>query len=221
MPDSRVRTRTNQEWLQELQATGELQNAAIEDLRAILFRAALFSFQRNRGDLARFDPEGIRQLAEDCAQDALMAVLESLPKFRGESKFTTWIYKFAINISLTAARRERWRGVPLEALADQQGENEWFFVDKSQPALDDLAARGEVETAIREMIRTELTERQRLVLKLIVFDEVPMDVVVERLETNRNAVYKLLHDARRKLKVGLEAHGIGAVETIDLFAPNG
>jgi RNA polymerase sigma-70 factor (ECF subfamily) len=209
--------RTNQEWRQALESTGELQNAAIEDLRVLLRRAAAYTFQRNLGDLSTHNPDQIQQLAEDCAQEALLAILKNLSGFRGESKFTTWAYKFAVNISLTMLRRERWKGVSLDDLAGRPEQPEWFW--KESPGSDpDLAVlRGEIREIISRAIRDELTEKQRLVLKWMVFDEVPMDVVLQHLNTNRNAVYKLLHDARRKLKLGLQSRGIGIDETIDLF----
>ena len=106
--------RTNDEWLQDLNASGELQEAAIADLRELLLRAALYFFSRNLGDFGGLNRDEILQRAEDCAQDALIALMNHLQDFRGDSKFTTWAYKFAINIALMAARRERWKGVSLE-----------------------------------------------------------------------------------------------------------
>src|SRR5512139_990158 len=105
--------RTNQEWLHDLRLGGETQEAAITDLRDILLRAALYFFSRNLGDFAGLSREEILQRAEDCAQDALLAVLSHLGDFRGDSKFSTWAYKFAINMSLMAARRERWKAFSL------------------------------------------------------------------------------------------------------------
>jgi len=209
--------RTNQVWLQELRSSGEVRNAAIEDLRGLLIRAASFTFQRTLGDLANYSPEEIHQLAEDCAQDALIAVLENLPSFRGDSKFTTWAYKFAINISLTMARRERWREISLDQMEDRASEFGLLFADKSTADLDRTILHGEIWEIIAEAICSELTEKQRLVLKLVIFDEVPMDVVVQWMNSNRNAVYKLLHDARRKLKHKMESHGFGIDEIIDAF----
>jgi RNA polymerase sigma-70 factor (ECF subfamily) len=213
--------RTNEAWIEELKSPGDLQDAAIEDLRAILVRAAAYTFGRNLGDLETFSPEHVQQLAEDCAQEALLAILNNLAKFRGESKFTTWAYKFAINISLTTARRERWKGVSLDLLEEQSTQDGWLseYLPMADP--EGAAIRKEVRQIITETIQNELTEKQRLVLKLMVFDETPMDVVVEYLNTNRNAVYKLLHDARTKLKLSLQSHGIGAAETIDLFGAQG
>ena len=211
------KARTNQEWIQELGSGGELQAAAIQDLYEILNRAAVYTFQRNLGDLANHSQEEINQLAEDCAQEVTIAILKNLAQFRGESKFTTWAYKFAINISLTMARRERWKGVSLDVLDDQPdsiGSPPANF-QKSNPETN--MEQGEVWQIIRRVIENELTERQRAVLQWMVFEEVPMDVVVEHLDSNRNAVYKLLHDARRKLKAALQEGGLSTSETFDLF----
>src|SRR5512141_474408 len=112
-----VKTRSNQEWQQELMDSGSVQEVAISDLRELLLRAALYFFSRNLGDFQGLGRVETLQRAEDCAQDALIAVLEHLSDFRGDSKFTTWAYKFAINISMMAARRERWKGVSLDEMA--------------------------------------------------------------------------------------------------------
>src|SRR5512143_2602986 len=107
------KARSNEDWLKELNATGDQQVEAIADLREILLRGSLYCLNRNLNELANRDQNEVLQLAEDCAQDALMAVLEHLNEFRGESKFTTWVYKFSVNIALTAARREWRKGVSL------------------------------------------------------------------------------------------------------------
>ncbi len=212
-------TRSNQEWLQALQARGEEQAAAITDLRALLLRAALYSFRRTHYDLSRLDKAELVQLAEDSAQDALLTVLNHLHEFRGESKFTTWAYKFAVNIALARARKETWKHVSLEGLFEEAGLGESPFSADGHAVDPDRAAwQSEVWSIVREVFDTELTERQRQVLKVMVFDDAPMDEVAEYLNTNRNAVYKLLHDARRKLKVRLEARGLAVTEIMDLFA---
>src|SRR5512147_2558698 len=125
--------RMNQEWLRDLNDSGVSQEAAIADLRNILLRAALFFFSRNLGDFAGLSRDEILQRAEDCAQDALIAVMHHLLDFRGDSKFSTWAYKFAINIALMAARRERWKGVSLDELAvsSEGAFSEWVMQDKS------------------------------------------------------------------------------------------
>src|SRR5574341_1482346 len=213
-------TRTNQEWLHDLNASGALQESAIADLRDLLLRAALYYFSRNLGDFRGLDQAEIKQRAEDCAQDALIAVLNHLSDFRGDSKFTTWAYKFAINIAMMTARRERWKGVSLDELASSDESNffEWMMQDKSDGiAPEQSAMQGEIRGIIRDVIERDLTEKQRRVLFMMVFNDVPMDEVVRHLGTNRNAIYKMLHDARRKLKSGLQARGFEIAETLTLF----
>jgi RNA polymerase sigma-70 factor (ECF subfamily) len=216
--------RTNEEWLTELRADDTRQEAAIADLRNLLLRAVLFIFSRNLGDLSRLAHEEVLQLAEDCAQESLISILDHLDDFRGDSKFTTWAYKFAVNIALTTARRERWKGISLDqislsadgALFDRE------LQDKSSgSAPDESAMQGDVYNIIQEIIEHDLTEKQRQVLIMIVFHEIPMDEVVQRLGTNRNAIYKMLHDARRKIKSKLQARGFEVNETLTLFSTPG
>ena len=215
------RTRTNQEWLHDLNASGALQEAAIADLRDLLLRDALYFFSRNLGDFKGLNRDEITERAEDCAQDALIAVLNHLSDFRGDSKFSTWAYKFAINMAMMSARRERWKGVSLDELASSDESNffEWMLQDKAEGiAPEQSAMQAEVRGILQEVIAHDLTDKQRRVLALMVFNEVPMDEVVRHLGTNRNAVYKMLHDARLKLKNGLQAHGIEVGETLTLFS---
>src|SRR5512139_576793 len=202
--------RSNQDWLHDLNASGVVQEAAIADLRDILLRAALYFFSRNLGDFAGLSRDEILQRAEDCAQDSLIAVMQHLTDFRGDSKFSTWAYKFAINNALMAARHERWKGVSLDQLsiASESDLSEWIVLDKSDGiAPEQSAMQAEVQEVIRDVIERDLTDKQRQVLLLMVFNEVPMDEVVRHLGINRNAVYKMLHDARRKLKSSLQARG--------------
>ncbi len=214
------KARTNQEWLHDLNASGAIQEAAIADLRDLLLRAALYFFSRNLSDFENNNEDEILQRAEDCAQDALIAVMKHLSDFRGDSKFTTWAYKFAINIALMAARRERWKGVSLDQLASST-ENNFFestLQDKSDgSAPEESAMQGEVRRIIQDVIKNDLTDKQRRILFLMVFNEVPMDEVVRHLGTNRNAVYKTLHDARRKIKSSLQARGFEVGEMLSLF----
>lgn len=216
-----LHTHTNEDWLHDLQAGGEVQENAIAELRNILLRAVLYFFNRNLNDLGGLARDEILQLAEDCAQGALISIMNHLSDFRGDSKFTTWVYKFAINTALMTARRERWKGVSLEqlSLADDGAFTEWIIRDKSSTgAPDQSAMQDEVRETIREVIEQDLTDKQRQVLFLIVFNEVPMDEVARQLGANRNAIYKMLHDARRKLKRGLQARGFEVGETLALFS---
>ena len=213
--------RTNEEWLYALRANDGTQDAAIGDLRNLLFRAVLFFFSRNLDDFRGLARNEILQLAEDCTQEALIAVMNHTSDFRGDSKFTTWAYKFAINKALMAARNERWKGISLDELSFLSNDNlvEWAMRDKSPvPSSDQSILQAEVIEVIRDVIEYELTEKQRRVLIMMVFNEVPMDEVVRHLGTNRNAIYKMLHDARRKLKFGLQARGFDVAEMLVLFS---
>jgi len=217
------KTRTNQEWLQDLVSDDLIQEAAIKDLRNLLLRATLYFFSRNLGDFQNLEREEIIQRAEDCTQDALIAVLAHLPDFRGDSKFTTWAYKFAINIALVAARRERWKGISLDELA---ASGEGNHIEKMMQQIsrevtpERSAMQTEIQRVIADVIQSELTDKQRQVLVMMVFYEVPLDEVARHLGSNRNAIYKLLHDARRKIKKGLEQHGFDVKETLSLFSPS-
>lgn len=209
--------RTNQQWLKELTAGGNMQETAIADLRNILLRAGLYIFQRNLDDFQGLSQKDILQQAEDCAQDSLMAVMSHLSDFRGDSKFTTWAYKFAINKALMIARHERWKGVSLDELSDSWDGNFPVGLLQGNPGefdLEQTALKQELQTVIRKVIEKELSEKQRQVLILMVFQEVPMDEVALYMKSNRNAVYKLLHDARRKLKKALLTQGYDIDESL-------
>lgn len=214
------KSRTNQEWLHDLNSSGSLQESAIADLRDLLLRAALYFFSRNLNDFSGSSRDVILQRAEDCAQDALIAIINHLSDFRGDSKFTTWAYKFAINIALMAARHERWKGVSLDELVSS-GEStfsEWMMRDQSEGvAPEESSMQGEIRGIIQDVIDHDLTEKQRRVLFMMVFNDVPMDEVVRHLGSNRNAIYKMLHDARRKFKDGLQSRGFEVGETLALF----
>ena len=163
----------------------------------------------------------ILQHAEDCAQDALIAVMNHLSDFRGDSRFTTWAYKFAINMALMAARRERWKDVSLDELSSTSTGDllDEFVPDKTDGMIPEQSAmREELRETLGRVIETDLTEKQRLVLVMMVFNEVPMDEVVRHLGANRNAVYKLLHDARRRLKFAMQREGLTAQEVMSAFA---
>jgi RNA polymerase sigma-70 factor (ECF subfamily) len=216
---SMTSTRTNEQWLHDLNADGALQESAISDLRDLLLRAVLFFFSRNLGDLEKLSRTETLQLAEDCAQDALIAVMNHISDFRGDSKFTTWAYKFAINMALMTARRERRKGISVDQLfSTEDGTSFEWELEDTESLPDQSTMQGEIREIIQHVINHDLTDRQRRVLLMMVFHDIPMDEVVRELDTNRNAIYKMLHDARRKLKQRLQAHGFEVGEILALFA---
>ncbi len=213
-----MKTRTNGEWLYELKSSGTDQTRALEDLRTYLLRAARYSLNRQRSDLTNLPSTEIEQLAEDCAQDALVAILKHLDEFRLESKFTTWAYKFAVNIALNAGRREIWKHVSLDQLLDQDVPA--LVVQQASADADPhlAALQGEVWDAVRDIMAHGITERQRRVLTAVAFDDVPLDELARLWGSNRNAIYKLLHDARRQLKAKLLERGFAFDEIIETFS---
>jgi RNA polymerase sigma-70 factor (ECF subfamily) len=213
--------RTNEAWLRDLASPGEVQAAAINDLRELLLRAARYTLGRTGQHGAALARSQVDEIAEECAQEALLAILDRLADFRSESKFTTWAYKFAVNLALTAARRERWKNVSLDALLDEAEAPPALDHDRAAPLPGQLAQQSEVWAFIRSAMDNELTPRQRQVLQALVFEEVPLDEIARYLGSNRNAVYKLVHDARRKLKACLEARGYQVSEILDLFSEAG
>jgi RNA polymerase sigma-70 factor, ECF subfamily len=207
-----VTARTNAEWLTALNGSGDDQVAALTDLRAYLLRAATFALQRSSGTMAGAH---LTQLAEDCAQEAVVAVITHLDDFRGESRFTTWAYVFAINRALVALRRERWQNVSLDGMLETLPETEWGEASPDSP--QQRVIQEEVVAALRRGIDECLTDRQREALRAVVFESIPLDEVVRRWQSNRNAVYKLLHDARRKLRAYLEARGFSASDVLTVL----
>lgn len=214
-----MKNRTNQEWLNELTGPGNEQAHALEDLRAMLLRGALYTLRRTRYDVSRLGNEGVEQLAEDCAQDALLEILKQLATFRGESKFTTWAYKFAVNITLVRARHESWKHVSLDHLLSQTERDDLEFSDTRTEIDPDRAPwQIQVRRIIVDAIKHDLSPRQRQVLVALVFEDVPLDELASHFNTNRNAMYKLVHDARLKLKARLLTHGLSVPDAMDLFA---
>jgi RNA polymerase sigma-70 factor (ECF subfamily) len=217
-----VKERSNGDWLRALRADGEEQAAALADLRVYLLRAARYALYRRWGRLAHRAPADLDQMAEDCAQEALLAILARLETFRGDSRFTTWAYSFAIHAALVAARRDAWKAVPLDALLDDASGLARLGETASLDADPDRAARrAEAWGVIREVLDRELTDRQRQALSALLVEDVPLDELARHWRSNRNAIYKLVHDARRRLRARLEARGFPAGEILELFADRG
>ena len=210
--------RTNEEWLVALRSGGEAQTAALSDLRGYLLRAARYTLRQNRLSLEPLTPGAIDALAEECAQEAIVTILGQLGDFRGDSLFTTWAYKFAVNVAFVAARKERWGRRPLDRLLQSPDLAERISVAGDASADPQRRVlRQEIVAAMRQAVDEHLTPRQREALTAIAFDDVPLDELARRWATNRNALYKLLHDARRKLKAHLRERGFYAKALRDAF----
>jgi len=192
----------SQAWLDALRSEGAERDEAIARLHELLVRAARFEVSRRRAALAHVRGEELDDTALQAADDALVAVLAKLDDYRGASRFTTWAYKFALLEAGVRLRRRAWqaREVVLEPEAWPQ------MVDAGQSP-HSQAERTELMQALRQSIDACLTEHQREVLVALTLNGVPLDVLAERLNTNRNALYKTLHDARRKLRADLAERG--------------
>jgi RNA polymerase sigma-70 factor (ECF subfamily) len=195
-----------------LRADGGRRREAIAELHALLFRAARFELGRRRAALSFVRGEELEDLATQAADDALVAVLAKLDDYRGASRFTTWVYKFALLEAGVKLRRRAWQG--REVVLDPEA---WpSFVEPGSSA-DDAVERIELLGALRAAVDTSLTAHQREVFVALALNEVPIDVLAERLNTTRGALYKTLHDARRKLRRELVAAGFAGLESADRF----
>ena len=193
-------------WIDRLSAAGHERDAAIEDLHALLLKAARFEIDRRRAAFPHLRGNDYDDLAHQSADGALVAVLSKLDDFRGDSRFTTWAYKFALLEAGVKVRRRAWQGreVPLEP-------DTWALIaeDRSTPH-QDVETRDEF-TALRSAIESDLSRHQRDVLLAVTLNDVPIDVLAERLNTTRGALYKTVHDARRKLRAALADRELRAV----------
>jgi len=199
-PDSR-------EWLRCLRAHGATRADAIERLHSLLLRAARFEIARRRPTLPHLRGDEFGDIAHEAASDALMSVLRRLDDFHGASRFTTWAYKFALLEAAVKLRKRAWQGreIPLAP------EN-WNLFSSLELEPDAEAEQTELLATLRTAIAEQLTPHQRQVLVALALSGVPIDVLAERLNTNRGALYKTLHDARRKLRKHLSERGL-ALET--------
>ena len=185
-----------------LRSEGPPREQAISELHGLLLRAARFEVGRRRAALSHVRGEALEDIALQAADDALIAVLSKLDDYRGASRFTTWAYKFALLEAGVKLRRRAWQG--REILLEPEA---WpAFADRG-PSAQDRAETRELVTALREAIDEVLTPHQRLVFIALALSQVPIDVLAERLGTTRGALYKTLHDARRKLRGALAAGG--------------
>jgi RNA polymerase sigma-70 factor (ECF subfamily) len=190
------------EWLRALREDGADREEAVGRLHALLLGAARFEVARRRPTLPYLRGSDFDDLAHQAADDALVSVLAKLDSFRGVSRFTTWAYKFALLEAAVKLRKRAWqdREVPLEP-------DSWSLVSSASQGPEAEVEQGELLGAVQEAIAGSLTPHQRNVLVAIALNDVPIDVLAERLGTTRGALYKTLHDARRSLRRHLEAGG--------------
>lgn len=200
--------RTDDEWCSQL--AGLSPDAALADLRGLLLRGlqfALVSYSVTASDL------------EDFVQDGLMKILQELPSYRGDARFTTWAQKVCVHVALTELRRRRWRDVSLDDLvvtSEMADFTPSVLMDSSADPGQAAPAKMMMAT-VQRIIAEELTERQRTAMMAVMQGGMPLQEVAERMGTNRNALYKLIHDGRRRLQKRMMNEGLTPQELLAMF----
>jgi RNA polymerase sigma-70 factor (ECF subfamily) len=206
--------RTNEQWLADLGSGGPKKEAALEDLHQIILSGLPYALSNwLRPDDPRFDA-----LVEEIAQETILRVLDHLHTFQGLSQFTTWVYKIAVRTALTELRRKRWADVSLEELVEKD-EAPSIAAIMRDPSLnpEQITEGAEVMQRVQSIITEELTERQRQAIIAVSIKGMPIEEVARRMDTNRNALYKLMHDTRLKLKKRLEAENLTLEDVLSTF----
>jgi len=204
-----MQNRTNEEWLSDLR--GENQDLAIEDLRRVLTKGLIYALS------SRISTD-LEAQVDDFVQDAILRILDKMDTFRGESRFTTWAQKVAVRVAFTEMRRQRWKDISLEdLLPEDSGDFTPLVLADPSPDPERLASQSQLLEMIEKMMSEELTDRQRTALLAVVQGGMPLEEVARRMDTNRNALYKLLHDARKQMRVRLLEKGLTAEEVLAVF----
>jgi RNA polymerase sigma-70 factor, ECF subfamily len=199
-----VKDRSNDQWLVDLR--GPEQEEALAELRVLLIRGLRAALRSGSGGVAA---------VEDFAQDALIKILANLDSFRGECRFTVWAQKIAVRTAFAETRRSRWRDVSLEEVISRQGEGSSTQGD-SLANPERAAVQAIIMAEFRRFVDEELTDKQRRAL-LAAMGGMPLEAVADCMDTNRNALYKLLHDARKRLKRRMEAEGFSVQDVLGAF----
>ncbi len=202
---------SNDQWMQLL--SGEPDSDALLELRELLVRGLRYTLS------TRVD-SNLDALVEDFSQEALLKILDKIDTFRGESQFTTWAQKIAVRVALTELRRKRWKDRSLEEITtsrDGESQMETMLMSDSGPTPEDRTTQQGMMNMVQRFIQEELTDRQRQAILKVMVSGTPMDVAAEQLGTNRNALYKLIHDARVRLKKRVIKEGLSPQDILDAF----
>jgi RNA polymerase sigma-70 factor, ECF subfamily len=203
--------KSNQEWLAALRSRDNEQ--ALEELRLSLQRGLHYALA------GRMDNLQLEALEEDIAQDAVVKVLTNLDTFRGESQFLTWATKIAVRLAFSELRRKRWRDVSIEALQKEDEGQEYTpaFLADSSPSPEKQASLNGMMNMVQQMMEETLSERQRTALQAVMAGQMPLEEIARRMGTNRNALYKLLHDARLRMQKRLVEEGLSPQDLLAIF----
>lgn len=206
--------RSNSEWLKALREGGRNQELALVELRGRLLGAIRAYLTKNYAIQESLRSEETQHLAEDCAQESILIIQSKLENFRGESQFMTWAYSIAIRTVLEELRRRRWRQAAIERAQLGQILPSWPI---EEPGPERSLQQREAWALLTRLINTTLTPLQRTALVAHAFQEMPLDEVAEWLGSNRNSLYKLIHDARKRLKQALLDEGVTHKDLIAVF----
>lgn len=206
--------RTNEQWISDLRSSGTVQDAALEDLRGKIRKGLPYSLSKW---LTPSDPK-FDSLADEVVQETLLRVLDHLESFEGRSKFTTWVHKIAVRIALSELRRKRWEDMSLDELTQgDEGTSGFDRIAAMTPNPDLSAEQVDIMGRIQQVIKNDLSEKQRTALLAIGVHGMPIEEVARRMNMKRNALYKLLHDARLRLKKSMSTEGLSAEEVLAAF----
>ncbi len=207
-------SRSNDEWLADLRASGPAREAALTELRALVLKGLPFALAPYR----RADDPHFDALVEATAQETLLRVLDRLDSFEGRSQFTTWVYTIAVRLALTELRRRQWRDVSLDSLVEREtGEAAPQLMADKSPGPEAQAEQADLVAELYRLIDEELTDRQRRAMLAMLIGHMPLEEIARQMGTQRNALYKLLHDARLRLKRRLERDGWQASDVLAVF----
>jgi RNA polymerase sigma-70 factor, ECF subfamily len=206
--------RTNEQWLSDLSNPGPAQEAALADLRVIIQARLPYALSTW---ISQSDPR-YDALQEEVVQETLLRVLARLDTFQGRSQFTTWVHTIAVRIALTELRRAKWRDVSLDEMMemDSQGYAPMQVVD-SAARPETQVERADVIAQVKKIIMEELTEKQRQAIIAAKIQGLPLEEVARRMGTNRNALYKLMHDGRLQIKRRLAREGLSFEDILAVF----
>ncbi len=187
-------------WVSRLKGPVGQRDKALDELRDILIRGLTKSMAtRYHGALS----------PEDVVQDALLKILDSLDQFAGRSAFTTWAMTVATRISISQMRRKHYRDVSLDLPGGDDSSTQLEVADTGNAEAGVGLDRRWMLQHLEQLIDQSLTEKQRTAIRASL-DGMPIEVIAEKTGSNRNSVYKLVHDARLKLRLGMEAAGVSA-----------
>lgn len=205
---------SNEDWMELLQEPAD--ERAIIELRKYLIRGL-------KPALSKYVDRELDQFVEDVAQDAMLKVLDNVHTFRAESKLTTWAMKIAVREGLTVLRRKQWNNISIE---DLKGPNRDKYSGEvfsknfasNDPSPELTTAQKMLMEKVQSIIENVLTDKQRKVMTALMIDGLPITIVAEQMNTNRNNLYKLVYDARKKLKNEFEVQGIDPEEMLKELA---